>query len=74
MDLETVRTAVRATLILLARLAKQTRTPADDMLASMLQANETRLVDAVAKLVDNPEPSPSEQQIVEALQSVGIRV
>lgn len=74
MDRETVRTAVRATLVLLARLAKQTRTQADDLLSSMLRANEDRLVDAVANLVATSDQTPTEQQIVEALQSVGIKV
>jgi hypothetical protein len=47
MDRESVRLTVRTTLILLARLAKRTRTPADDLMASILQVNEERLVDAV---------------------------
>ncbi len=74
MELESVRVVVRTTLILLKRFAKSTRTPADDLLASMLQANEDRLADAVIKLLGNADQPPTEQQVVEALASVGIKV
>jgi hypothetical protein len=74
MNHESVRLVVRTTLILLARLAKRTRTQADDMLTSMLQANEDRLVDAVVKLLETYDQPPTEQQVVEALESVGIKV
>jgi hypothetical protein len=74
MDRESVRVVVRTTLILLARLAQRTRTQADDLMASMLQANEDRLVDAVMHLMSSSNAPPTEEQIVEALKSVGIKV
>jgi len=74
MNREGVQVVVRATVILLARLAKHTRTQADDLLASMLQANEDRLVDAVLTLLSSTDQPPTEQQVVEALASVGIKV
>ncbi len=74
MEREQVRVVVRATLILLARLAKRTRTQADDLLTAMLQANEDRLVEAVLKLPSSSDQPPTEQQIVEALASVGIKL
>jgi hypothetical protein len=63
-----------ATLMLLARLAQRTRTPADDVMASMLEANEDRIVDAVIKLMSMSSAPPTKEQIVEALRSVGINV
>jgi hypothetical protein len=74
MDRESVRVVVRTTLILLARLAQRTRTSADDLMASMLEANEDRIVDAVIKLMSISSAPPTEEQIVEALKSVGIKV
>jgi hypothetical protein len=74
MDRESMRLVVRTTLILLARLAQRTRTPADDLLVTMLQAKEDQLVDAVMHLKNNSNATPTEEQIVEALKSVGIKV
>jgi hypothetical protein len=74
MERENVQVVVRTTLTLMARLAKRTRTQADDLMASMLQANEDRLVDAVLKLLSSPDRPPTEEQVAEALASVGIRV
>ena len=74
MDRESVRTVVRATFILLAQISKKTRTPADDLMTSILRANEDRLVEAVMNLLDSPRQPPTEEQVVEALKSVGIEV
>jgi hypothetical protein len=75
MDRESVQTVVRATLTLTARIAKRTRSQADDLLISILQANEERLVDAVAALLLNSAGQPpTEDQVVQALKSVGIEV
>jgi ribose 1,5-bisphosphokinase PhnN len=62
-------------LTLTARIAKRTRSQADDLLTSILRANEERLVDAVvALLADSGGQPPTEDQVVQALKSVGIEV
>ena len=53
MDRDSVKTVVRATLMLMTRIAKRTRTQADDLLTSILQANEERLVDALVVLLSD---------------------
>jgi hypothetical protein len=57
----------------LTQLAKTTRTPVDDALAAILRANEARLAEAVAELVEAGEPV-TDEQIARALKKVGIRV
>jgi len=75
MDRDSLKTVVRATLMLMTRIAKRTRTQADDLLVSILQANEQRLVDALVVLLsDSGGGVPTEQQVVQALESVGIQV
>jgi hypothetical protein len=74
MDRESVRLVVRTTLILMARLAKRTRTQADDLMTSILQVNEDRLVDAVMQLVHSADQPPTDEQVVQALERVGIKV
>lgn len=74
MDRDSVRTVVRVTLAVLTRLARRTRTQADDLMAAILQTNEERIVDAVLKVLETPGAVPTEAQIVEALKSVGIQV
>jgi hypothetical protein len=69
-----VAIAVRATLVAMGRIARKTRTPVDDMMVSILQANERRLVDAVRKLTASPGDDPSDEEITEAFKSVGIQV
>ena len=67
------RTAVRATLALMARLAAKTRTPADDLLVQILHTNEARLATAVLDLTKDPTP-PTPERIAAALAAVGIHV
>ena len=74
MDRDEIRTAVRVTLAVLTRIARKTRTPADDLMVGILQANEERIVDAVVRLTTRPGDSPTEEQIAEALKSVGIQM
>jgi len=74
MDQTDARTAVRATLAVMARIARRTRTPADDMLTQMLRANEDRLVEAVADLLAQKGQPPSDDDIAAALNRVGITV
>jgi hypothetical protein len=75
MDRESVQAVVRATLTLTTRIARRTRTQADDLLASILQANEELLVDAVlALLSESGGRPPTDEQVVQALQRVGIQV
>ena len=75
MDRDNVKTVVRATLTLTARIAKRTRTQADDLLTSILQANEERLVDALVVLLsDSGGGEPTDEQVVKALEHVGIQV
>jgi hypothetical protein len=70
-----VRRVVRTTLVLLGRIARRTRTPADDAMVAILQANEERLVDAVLGLLgQSPGLEPTEEQVVAALAAVGIQV
>jgi hypothetical protein len=70
----TARAAVRTTIAVLARLARRTRTPADDLLAQMLRANEDRIVAAVTDLLAQPGQPPSDDDIAAALKRVGIDV
>ena len=75
MDRDSLKTVVRATLLLMTRIAKRTRTQADDLLTSILQANEERLVDALVVLLsDSGGHSPTDEQVVQALERVGIQV
>jgi hypothetical protein len=73
-DRNSVRTIVRVTIAALARIAAQTRTPVDDLMASILRANEDRIVEAVVTLASAGGDVPTEAQIAEALEGVGIRV
>jgi hypothetical protein len=68
-----VRTAVRAMLAVMERLAGRTRSAADDMLIQILKSNEAKLTAAVAELVKDPVQPPSPERVAAALGSVGIR-
>ena len=74
MDPNAARAAVRTTLAVMARLSRRTRTPADDLLAQMLRANEDRLVTAVADLLAQSQQPPSDDDVAAALKRVGIDV
>jgi hypothetical protein len=67
------RTAVRATLAVMTRLAERTRTTADDVLIQILCGNEARLTAAVLDLTRDPTP-PTPERVAAALASAGIRV
>jgi|GEM_PF-5497638 len=73
-DDESARVAVRATLAVMAKLAERTRTAADDILIQLLRANEPKLTDAVAELLQDKVQPPSNERIAAALAHVGIRV
>jgi hypothetical protein len=73
MDREVVTKVVRLMLRVVARIARRTRTPADDLMTSILQTNEQRLVDVVAALALCQEPL-SDEDITRALEQVGIKV
>jgi hypothetical protein len=68
-----VRTAVRATLAVLAQLAQRTRTSADDLLIQLLKSNEAGLTTAVADLLKDPVQPPTAERVSAALAAVGIR-
>jgi hypothetical protein len=68
-----VRTAVRAMLAVMDRLAGRTRTAADDMLIQILKSNEAKLTAAVAELVKDPVQPPPPERVAAALAAVGIR-
>jgi hypothetical protein len=68
-----VRTAVRATLAVMARLAEKTRTSTDDLLVQLLKTNEARLTTAVASLIQDPVQPPTADRVTAALAAVGIR-
>jgi hypothetical protein len=72
MTRDEVRTAVRTTLAVMRRIAEKTRTRTDDVMVTILQLNEERLVDAVEALLKGPTQPPTEEQIAAALASVGI--
>ncbi len=74
MDRESVRTVVRVTLMALDPIVKRTRTQADDLMASILQANQERIVDAVVLILQQSDQPPTQEQVLAALQSVGIKV
>jgi hypothetical protein len=71
---ESARVAVRATLAVMAKLSERTRTPTDDILIQLLKANEPKLTDAVAELLQDKVQPPSNERIAAALSHVGIRV
>jgi hypothetical protein len=68
-----VRTAVRATLAVMARLAERTRSTADDLLIQIVKSNEAKLTAVVAELVKDPPQPPSPERVAAALAAVGIR-
>ncbi len=74
MNRDEVKKVVHTSLALFARIAKRTRTQADDLLAAMLQANEDRLVDAVVTLLADTNAPLTDELITKALEQVGIRV
>ena len=74
MDRAAVQTAVRTTLAALRRVAGRTRSQADDLLIQILSANEGRIVEAVEKLLADPQQPPTDEQIAAALKDVGIKV
>jgi hypothetical protein len=73
MERESVQAVVRTTLVLMTRLAQRTRTQADDLMVSILRANEDRLVDAVVTLMESADRPPTDEQVAEALARVGIQ-
>lgn len=73
MERETVKNVVRLMLRVVARIARRTRTPADDLMTSILQNNEPRLVDAVLALAAK-QPPLSDEDVSKALEQVGIKV
>jgi hypothetical protein len=72
MDPEAARTAVRATLAVLDRLTRRTRTQADDLMAQVLRANADRIAAAVAELLAAPRQPPTDDDITAALKRVGL--
>lgn len=74
MDRQELKKVVHTTLAIQTGIAKKTRTPADDMLLLILQANEERLVDAVASLLAETDGAPTAEQVARALEQVGIHV
>ena len=74
MNRDDVRTTVRATMLVLDKITKRTRTQADDLMLSILRTNEDRIVDAVVRLTADTGQPPTDTQVVEALKSVGINV
>ena len=74
MDRDSVKTVVRTALVVITRLARRTRTQADDLMVAVLRANEDRLTEAVWQLLKNPTQPPSDEQVAAALADVGIRV
>jgi hypothetical protein len=73
-DRNEVKKVVRATLAIMAGVAKKTRTPVDDVFVSLMQSDEDRLVDAVMALVAETAEKPTPEQVAAALAKVGIRV
>jgi len=71
---DSARVAVRATLAVMAKLSERTRTATDDILIQLLKANEPKLTDAVAELLQDTVQPPSSERIAAALAHVGIRV
>ena len=65
------RTAIRATLAVMTRLAEKTRTGTDDLLIQILRANESKLTTVVLALATDPNP-PTPDRVSAALAAVGI--
>jgi hypothetical protein len=68
-----VRTAVRATIAVMARLAEKTRTGTDDLMVQLLRTTEARLTTAIANLLKDPVQPPTPERVSAALAAVGIR-
>ena len=73
MEPEQVRRVVHTTLALVTRISRRTRTPADDLLMSIVQANEARLAEAVAAVLAAGDGPPTDEQLSAALAQVGIK-
>ena len=74
MDRDEANKAVHALLLLMQRIATQTRTKADDMFVSILKLNEAKLAEALLALLNDPEQPPTPERASAALATVGIRV
>jgi hypothetical protein len=68
------RTAVRATLAVMAGLAGRTHTSADNLIVQILQANEAKLSAAVLQLANDPVQPPTAERVAEVLAAVGIKI
>lgn len=74
MTRDQVKCVVRTVLMVIARIAKKTTTQADDLMLAALESNQERLVDAVQKLLADGGQMPTDDQVAQALSSVGIKV
>ncbi len=74
MSKEEVTLVLRATLEVMARLVDQTRTQADNLIVSILKANDKKLADAIFTLIQDPQQPPTPDRVAAALAHVGIRV
>lgn len=68
-----VRSVVKTTLAVVGRVADRTRTPADDLFTAILRTNESRLADAVAELLKDPNEPLTADRVAAALQALGVR-
>lgn len=69
-----VRSVVKTTLAVVGRVADRTRTPADDLFTAILRTNESRLADAVAELLKDPNEPLTADRVAAALLAVGVKV
>lgn len=74
MDQSEVTRVVQTTLAVMQRIAKCTRTPADDLMVAILKANQDRLAKAVLELLGDERQPPSSERVAEVLAKVGIKV
>jgi hypothetical protein len=74
MDREEVKQVVRLMLRVVGRIAKRTRSPADDLLTSILQTNESRLAEVVFALAARGDQAVTDEEVTKALEQVGIKV
>ena len=68
------RTAVRATLAVLSRIADRTRTPADNLMVQILRTSEAKLAAAILELTNDPNQPPTPERVTAALNAAGITV
>jgi hypothetical protein len=75
MNHDQVKCVVQIVLAIMAKVARKTSTPADDLMVSVLESNQDRIADVALRLVPKEGCQlPTDAQIATALHAAGIKV